>query len=63
MRKPAELAHDAVDFAEIGDAFTQHAQGLGDEAAAGVIDDEARRVLGPYGRVAHAAGPGRAVPR
>src|SRR5216684_1986050 len=50
---------DAVDGGEIGDAFGEHAQRLGDESAPGVVDDEAGRVLAAYRRVAEAPGKRR----
>src|SRR5712691_5147117 len=48
-----------VDGGEIGHAFGEHAQRLGDESAPGVVDDEAGRVLAAYRRVAEAPGKRR----
>ncbi len=39
------IAQDAVDPVELRDALAENAQSLGAVAAAGVVDDEARRVL------------------
>ncbi|MDT4815172.1 hypothetical protein FQZ97_481950 [compost metagenome] len=50
------LAHDGVHLGEGGYGFLRHAQALGIHAAARVVHDEARHVLGAHGRVAHAAG-------
>ena len=52
------LAHHLVDVGEAGDAFADDAQALGDQAAAGVVDQEARRVGGFHRGVAHAFGDG-----
>ena len=54
------VPQDAVDLVELGDAFAKRLQRLGAEAAAGVVDDEARRVLRPHRRVA-ASGRASAV--
>ena len=54
--KPRTLAQDPVDLAEIGYALGDNAQRLGAVAAAGVVDDEPRRILCAHGLVSHAPG-------
>jgi hypothetical protein len=52
--KAGGLAHDAVNLAEVSDIFPEDAQCFGDEAAPGMVDDEAGGVPGTHGRMAHA---------
>jgi hypothetical protein len=52
------VAQDAVDGGEVGHALAHDAQRLGVVAAAGVVDDEAGRVLRLHRRVAHLPGVG-----
>ena len=49
------VPQDPVDGREVGHALADDAQGLGPEAAARVVDDEARCVLRLHRRVAHLA--------
>ena len=52
------LAQHTVNLGAFGDAFAEDAQGLGAIGAAGMVDDEAGAVLGPYTAVAQARGEG-----
>ena len=52
--KAGGVDQDAVDGGEVGDAFGKDAQRFGHEGAAGVVDDEAGRVLAADRRVAEA---------
>jgi HipA-like protein len=57
------VAQHAVDVVELGDAFRQDAQAFGAEAASGVVDDEARRVLRAHRGVAQAPAERQQVQR